>query len=170
MIFRYKSDTILHQLNSLQELVTQEYIYTNSDRSQSYAKWIFDWKRPFSDTSILVTYDGRIKAGIEFDKIQVEVNEESRTITVTLPDSVVLDNNIPQETIQVLDVQNGLFNSVTFDDYNGFIADQKIIMKQKAIDQGLLEKADAEARKTIETFLSMMPEINTEDGYKLIVN
>lgn len=164
------SDTILHQLNSLQELVTQEYIYTNSDRSQSYAKWIFDWKRPFSDTSILVTYDGRIKAGIEFDKIQVDVNEESRTITVTLPASVVLDNNIPQETIQVLDVQNGLFNSVTFDDYNGFIADQKIIMKQKAIDQGLLEKADAEARKTIETFLSLMPEINTEDGYKLIVN
>ena len=81
-----------------------------------------------------------------------------------------MDNNIPQETIQVLDVQNGLFNSVTFDDYNGFIADQKIIMKQKAIDQGLLEKADAEARKTIETFLSMMPEINTEDGYTLIVN
>ena len=39
------SDTILHQLNSLQELVTQEYIYTNSDRSQSYAKWIFDWMK-----------------------------------------------------------------------------------------------------------------------------
>ena len=61
------SSTIKTQLSSLQELVTQEYVYTNADKRESTEKWIFGWERPFSGKSILITYDGTIKAGIDLN-------------------------------------------------------------------------------------------------------
>lgn len=124
------SETLKSQLNSLQELVTQEYIYTNADKRTDNAKWLFGWTRPFSDTSLVLTYDGVIKAGINMNEVQIDINEDTRTITVTLPDSKIMDNNIPQESITVVEVKNGLFNEITFDDYNAFISEQKIIMEQ----------------------------------------
>ena len=119
------SETLKSQLNSLQELVTQEYIYTNADKRTDNAKWLFGWTRPFSDTSLVLTYDGVIKAGINMNEVQIDINEDTRTITVTLPDSKIMDNNIPQESITVVEVKNGLFNEINFDDYNAFISEQK---------------------------------------------
>lgn len=163
------SETIKSELNSLQELVTQEYIYTNADKRDQDEKWIFGWSRPFSNSTLVLTYDGTIKAGIDMSEVQVDVDEETRTITITLPDSKITDNNIPQEGITVVEVKDGLFNEVTFDDYNSFISEQKIIMEEKAIERGLLTKADEEAKKAIQAFLSLMPGMEGEDAYKLIV-
>lgn len=163
------SDTLKSQLGAIQELVTQEYLYTNADRRTDNAKWLFGWTRPFSDSSLLVTYDGSIRAGIDLSEVRIEVDEENRKITVTLPASRVTDNNIPQETITVVEVKNGLFNEISFDDYNTFISEQKIIMANKAIERGLLEKADEEARKAVEAFLSALPAMEGEDAYTLEV-
>lgn len=160
------SEQLEEQLTAMQELVTQKYFYRNADKRESSQTWIFNWERPFSGKSILITYDGVIKAGIDFSKIQIDVNENTRTISVKLPASKITDNNIPQETIDVVEVKNGLFNDVTFDDYNNFIAEQKIVMEQKAIEQGLLTSADQEAKDLIKSFLSLIPGIDT---YTLIV-
>lgn len=164
------SETLKSELGALQELVTQEYVYTNADKREQDAKWIFGWSRPLSKSSLLITYDGTIKAGIDMSEVQVEVNEERRTITVTLPASKITDNNIPQESITVVEVKDGLFNEVTFDDYNTFISEQKIIMENKAIERGLLEEADEEARNAIKAFLSVMPAMTGENAYTLEIN
>lgn len=161
------SETLKSQINALQELVTQEYIYTNADRRTDNVKWLFNWTRPFSGTSLLVTYDGSIKAGVDLGEAQVDVDEETREITITLPPSRITDNNIPQESITVVEVKNGLFNEVTFDDYNTFISEQKVIMESKAIERGILEKASEEARKSIEAFLAPLPGLTGKDAYSL---
>lgn len=161
------SETLKSQINALQELVTQEYIYTNADRRTDNVKWLFNWTRPFSGTSLLVTYDGSIKAGVDLSEVQVDVDEETREITITLPPSRITDNNIPQESITVVEVKNGLFNEVTFDDYNTFISEQKVIMESKAIERGILEKASEEARKAVEAFLAPLPGFTGEDAYSL---
>ena len=161
------TETLKSQINSLQELVTQEYIYTNADRRTDNVKWLFGWTRPFSGTSLLVTYDGSIKAGIDLSEVQVDVDEEARKITITLPPSRIMDNSIPQESITVLEVKNGLFNEVTFDDYNTFISEQKILMENKAVERGILEKASEEAKRALEAFLAPLPGITGEDAYAL---
>lgn len=164
------SEAVTQQLNSIKELVTQEYIYTNADKRESSAKWLWGVERPFSGNSILVTYDGTIKAGVDLSQAKIDVDEEDRTITVTLPASKVTDNNIPQESITVVEVKNGLFNEVTFDNYNEFIAEQKLIMEQRAISQGILTKADEEARALVKSVLSVIPGIGDGEGeYKLEV-
>lgn len=159
-------DQLEEQLSSIRELVTRQYVYTNAARREQNQTWFFGWDRPFSEKSLLATYDGVIKAGIDLGEVTIDVDEEARTITVTLPPSRITDNNIPQETINVLEVKDGLFNKVTFDDYNDLITEEKQVMEEKAVDMGLLADADSEARAIIKAFLDLIPGMDT---YKLIV-
>lgn len=159
-------DQIEEQLGAISELVTQKYIYTRAARETSNKTWMWDWTMPFSDTSLLVMYDGEVKAGINFSAVKVDVNEEERTITVTLPPSTIVNNNIPQESIEVLEVKESLFNEITFSDYNDFIASQKPVAEEKAIEMGLLADADREAQTIVKAFLNLIPGIAT---YKLTV-
>lgn len=82
-----------------------------------------------------------------------------------MPKSKILDHNIPQETINVLQVKNNLFNSVSFNDYNRFISSEKDVMAETAIGQGILTEADEEAKSIMEAFLNNIPGI---DQYKLV--
>lgn len=157
-------EQIEEQLSAASELVTQKYIYTRAARETSNKTWMWGWTMPLSDSSLLVMYDGEIKAGINFSGITVDVNQDERIITVVLPKSTVLNNNIPQEAIEVLEVKNSLFNEISFDDYNDFIASQKPVAEQKAIEMGLLDDADREAQAIVRAFLNLIPGIDT---YKL---
>ena len=161
------SETLKEKLNAVSELVTQQYVYTNADKYEADQTWVFGWKRPFSSKSILVTYDGTIKAGLDLSQVIIDVDEEQKIITVTLPESKITDNNIPQESITVVEVKNGLFNEVTLDDYNQFISEQKIIMEDRATSRGLLEEANKKARELVMSTLSLLPGI-TE--YNVVVN
>lgn len=161
------SEELKSELNSIQDLVTQQYIYTNADKYARNQTWIFGWERPFSQKTILVTYDGKITAGIDLKDVQPEVDEKNHTITINLPASKIISNDIPQESITVVEVKDGLFNDVTLDDYNDFISDQKIKMENKAIERGLLDEADAQAKLVVTDFLSNLPGIG--DPYTLTV-
>lgn len=151
------TDTIRQQLNSVSELVTQEYVYTNAAKKESSETWLWGMVRPFSGKSILITYDGVIKAGVDLSQAKIDVDEQKRTVTVTLPPSRITENNIPQETVNVVEIKNGLFNEVTMENYNDFVAEQKPVMAQKAIDQGILTSADRDAKAFVRSVLSVLP-------------
>lgn len=157
-------DQLEEQITAIGDLTTLTYFYTNSSRKTGNLTWLWGWTVPFSDSSLLVTYDGTIKAGITLSQIKFDVTEDSRTIKVILPKSRILDNYIPQETINVLEVKDGLFNPVTFDDYNKFITEEKKVMEKRATDTGILTEADKNARTVVETFLKGIPGMDT---YKL---
>ena len=116
--------------------------------------------------TIYQTDDGVVKAGVDLSKAEITVNEQTRTVTVTLPPSEITENNIPQEAITVVEIKNGLFNDVTMENYNEFVAEQKPAMEQKAIDQGILTRADKEAAALVRSILSVLPGM---DGYTLVV-
>ena len=164
------SETVKAQLNTLSDLVTQEYVYTNAGKWEKDAKWIFGWSRPLSNSVIVVTYDGRIIAGIDMSRIQVIVSEDRREVTVSLPASKIVSHEIPQDAIDIVEVKDGLFNKVTLDDYNEFISSQQVVMEQKAINMGLLRQADDAAREAVRALLTAMPGIGDgQDEYKLII-
>ena len=70
------------------------------------------------------------------------------------------------KSIEVVEVKDGLFNEVTFDNYNDFVSEQKAAMEKKAIEQGLLEKANDEAKTLVENFVSVIPGI---ENYHLVI-
>lgn len=159
------SDLLQEQMGPLAELVTEQYIYTNADGMEADQTWIFGWTRPFSSKKIVIKYDGVIKASVDLSKAVIAI--DGKIVTVTLPHSKITENDIPQESISVVELKDGLFNEVTIDDYNEFVSQQKIIMEQKVISRGLLKEADAEAEKIVDSFLSSLPGM---DNYRLRVN
>ena len=140
-----------NEITSLSELVTKKYWYRNATQKDEAKKWLWGADMPFSDIQFVALYDGYIKAGIDLKDVKFDVNQNTKVITITMPKSQILDHNIPQETINVLQVKNNLFNSVSFNDYNRFISSEKNVMAETAIGQGILTEADEEAKNIIET-------------------
>lgn len=158
------SQQVSTQINALKELVTKEYLYTNADRYENQNqvkihKW--DVNVPMTTKSFLLAYDGRIKAGVDLSKAQVDVDEEARTITITLPASEIVSHEIFEEDIRVFDEKDSIFNKITIENYNEFVSEQKLVMEQKAEERGLLTDADKEARSALKEFLLLMPGMDT---------
>ena len=157
------------RLAGLQELVTTEYIYTNSGKYENQNQITIigkDFNVPFTGKRFIVAYDGRIKVGLDLNQARVNVDEEAHTVTVLLPDSQIISHETFEDTLVVLDETNNVFNPISIENYNEFVSGQKSDMERKAIDRGVLASADAEAKRVVQSFLSLLPGM---DAYKLIV-
>ena len=149
-------DLLGEHLRSAQELVTVAYYYTSMGRFENQVDF-YGWKVPFTAKSFIVSYDGVIKAGVDLSQVQVEVDEIRQAVTVQLPASRILSHEIPEDSIEVFDESDNLFNRITIEDYTGFTLDQKKAMEQRAEDNGLLTSADEKARAAVESLLTLMP-------------
>ena len=109
-------DTIREQFSDLGELVAIEYIYTNADQYENQNQvTVFKWEVgvPFTAKSFLLSYDGRIKAGVALSNVQVDINDNARTITVTLPPAEITSHEIFEDSIRVFNEKDGIFNRIT---------------------------------------------------------
>lgn len=149
------------QMTSLSELVTKKYWYRNATESKEAKEWLWGVTMPLSDIRFVAMYDGSITAGIDLKEVKFSINQQTKTITVTIPKSKIFDHNIPQETINVIVSQDNLFNKISFNDYNRFISSEKGVMEETAIGQGILNEADQEAKEIIKAFLEKVPGIDT---------
>ena len=139
-----------------QQLVSVSYYYTNMARYENQLDF-YGWKVPFTTKTFIVSYDGIIKAGVDLSKAAVEVDEAGRRITVTLPDSRILSHEIPEDSIEVFDESDNVFNRISITDYTSFTGDQKKIVEQRAADNGLLTGADEKAAEAVDALLRHMP-------------
>lgn len=163
------SSTVQDELSTLQELVTTEYIYTNAGKyeNQNQIHLIGQGINiPFTGKRFIVAYDGRIKVGVDLSKAVIDINEDARTVTVSLPGSTIVSHETFEDTLVVLDETNNVFNPISIENYTEFVAGQKDAMEQKAIDRGVLTSADTEARSMVRSFLALLPGMDT---YKLTV-
>ena len=155
---------ISEQLNALRELVTTEYLYTNSGKYENQNQITIigkDINIPFTGKRFIVAYDGRIKAGVDIGQTQIDIDEDARAITITLPKSEIISHETFEDTLVVLDETNNVFNPISIENYNEFVSEQKDSMEKKAIERGLLTNADAEAKLMVQSFLSQIPGIDT---------
>ena len=147
-------DLLASRLRSVQELVTVSYYYTNMGRFENQVDF-YGWKVPFTTKSFIVSYDGVIKAGVDLELLQVSIG--GGEVTVTLPESRIISHEIPEDSLEVFDESDNLFNHITIEDYTAFTRDQKSAMEQRAVDGGLLDRANQEARTAVDSLLRIMP-------------
>ena len=162
-------DTIREQFSDLGELVAIEYIYTNADQYENQNQvTVFKWEVdvPFTAKSFLLSYDGRIKAGVALSNVQVDINDNAHTITVTLPPAEITSHEIFEDNIRVFNEKDGIFNRITVENYADFIGGQKTVMEQRAIDLGLLTSADKNAQTVLRSLLSSLPGM---EDYRLTI-
>lgn len=144
------------QLAAASELATVRYHYTNMGQFANTADF-YGVKLPFTTKSFILTYDGVIKAGVDLSDVYVQ--SDASGVLVQLPAAKVLSHEIDEQSLEVFDEKTSIFNPFTVEDYNGFQADQKAVMEQKALDNGLLEEANAQAVDAVTRLLaSVVPE------------
>lgn len=148
-------DLIKSEIKDIGELATVEYLYTDAGKFEDAAK-IFGKDIPFSFTtkSFIAKWDGIIKAGIKVDEIIVEINDATKEIIVHIPQAEILSHEIDNNSIETLDEKDGLFNPIKVEDVREFDAISKDAMEQRAIENGILDKAIENAKDIIEKLVN----------------
>lgn len=138
------------EIHDIGELATIEYLYTDAGKFEDPAE-LFGKEIPFSITtkSFIVKWDGTIKAGVDISKVTAEVNKETKEIIVHIPRAEILSHEIEDDSIETLDEKDGLFNKIKVEDIREFDTNSKDAMEQRAIENGLLDKAFENAKAII---------------------
>ena len=158
------STALAQQLQEVNELAVLDYNYTKVGKFENSLK-LNGWSIPLTKKSFLLTYAGRIQAGV--DMSAMEVNMKGKKILVSLPEVRILNNVLDEKSIEVYDETKNIFNPISINDYKTFAAKQKERVEDDAIENGLLSEAATKAQSTIRKFLQMIPEI--KDDYTIEV-
>ena len=151
-------DILESEINNIGELATVEYVFTDAAKF-SDSKQIKEWNIPFTEKSFVLKWDGKIKAGIQVDGIKGEVHEDELTIIIDLPDAEILSYEVDNNTFEVIYEKNNIFNNISVEDK--ITVDQKTEadMKERAIENGLLDMAQKNAEAVISKLLYLNPDI-----------
>lgn len=156
---------IYEEIQSIGELATVEYLFTDAARF-SDSKQLGNWEIPFTEKSFTMKWDGVIKAGIQVDQIVIEVNNDDGIITVTLPAAQILSYEVDNDSVEILDEKNNIFNKISVNDKVQLDASTEEEMKDRAIRNGLLEKAQKNAEDIIARLLTANSAIG--DNYAIV--
>lgn len=146
------------------ELATIEYLYTNAGKFEDSEKAL-GIKLPFSTKSFIAKWDGIIKAGVKMDQVKVKIDKKDKVVTITIPKAEILSHEIDNDSIETLDQKDGMFNKVTVDDVRDFDKASKEDMTERAIENGVLEKAMENAKVIIERLVNT--DVVKEQGYAI---
>ena len=156
------SALISNRIEAAQELITEKYYYTNT-YSEKNAKDLYGWNIPFTETSYIISYDGIVSAGLDLSKLNVDVQDVSKKIVITLPEAQITHHEIDPNSFKVLDQQNSIFNPVQINDYTQVQEQQKTNIETKLIENGeFLRRAKEDAKNVIHKLLTLDPEIERQ--------
>lgn len=156
------SDLIAGKLSDISEYASLEYRYTNVGKFEDQGDF-YGWKVPLTTKSFIITYDGVMKMGVRGEDI--EVKENGNQILVTLPPARILSHEIKEDSVQVFDQTQNIFNQIGVEDYTTFAAGQKKEMEKKALEDGLLQEAQTRTKHQLELFLEGIA--GTDKKYKI---
>ncbi len=157
-------DLIKSEIKDIGELATIEYLYTDAGKFEDPKK-VFGVNIPFTTKSFIAKWDGIIKAGVKIDEIIVEINDVNKEIIVHIPKAEILSHEIDSNSIETLDEKDGLFNPVKVEDVREFDAVSKEAMEERAIENGILDKAFENAKEIIEKLINN--DVVQEQGYMI---
>lgn len=159
-------ETIRDGLKDIGELATEEYFFTRVENYDN-TKSINNFKIPFTRSKFVYSYDGMVKAGIDFADISVEKDDLKKIITITIPKSRILDCSIDTDTFKLYDEKNSAFNQFSITDFNDTLDKMMDAAKEDAIKKGVLDRADRNAKLLLKNFV--MSTYDIDDFYIDIV-
>ena len=144
-------------LRQMGVLITQEYYFTqveNYTTTKTYLKFIN------SESGFMYSYDGVVTAGIDFNEVKVAKDENRGRIVISMPKATIQQIDIDFESFEVYSEKEGLWNKIKIEDYNESLVEFEKNARDKAIDKGILDRADEDAQRIIENFLSGLIDMN----------
>ncbi|MCI8810744.1 MAG: DUF4230 domain-containing protein [Oscillibacter sp.] len=144
------------RLSEISEIAVVAYHYTNMAQFENSGQFS-GITIPFTTKRFILTYDGTIKAGVDLTKTDVQVS--GTAVRVTLPKAEILSHEMDADSVEIFDEKTSIFNPFHVDDFTAFQAEQKAVMEEKAVAQGLLDEAQEKASEQVRLLLSaFLPE------------
>ena len=140
-------------LRNIGEMATQAGYFTSVQTIRK-SRDVFGIEVPGTQSNYVYSYDGDIKAGLNFEDIDVQVNELTRVITVKLPEIRILSVEIQEDSFRLYNDGNNLFTSLKMEDVNESLAELKKNARETAVQNGILENARTNAETLIRSFLA----------------
>ena len=148
-----ESRTTAFGLKNIGELSTQAGYFTTV-QSITKCREVLGVEVPGTKSSYVYSYDGTIKAGIDFEDIQLEVDERNHVIRVQFPEFRILSTEIDDDSFVLYSDGNNLFTSLKLEDVNQSNAELKKTARETAIKNGILENARTNAELLVRGFLA----------------
>lgn len=146
------TEIIADGLREMGTLITEEYYFTQLEKYKKTEKvWIFK-----SEATTAYSYDGVVTAGIDCNEIGIEKDDENKKITISIPKASILNVDIDPNSFQMYEEKNGLWSKFNINDYNKSLIEFEEAGKKKALEKGIIEKADESAKKMVESFVNSL--------------
>lgn len=152
-------------IQDIGELATAEYAFTITQTAEKPKKTVAGVPIPFTSSNVLYSYEGIIKAGIQFSAVEITQNSIQKKIYVRMPAAEILSTELDNDSFLVYDEHYSIFNMFTFSDFNISIADAKSTARTSAIENGLLDRANENAKLIIKTTISTFVDL---DEYEIV--
>lgn len=121
----------------------------------------------YGDIAYYVSYEGTVKAGIDFSKIDIDIGEDNKEIKVKLPKVEILDTIVDEGSLEFIH-KKSQSDSKGENYKNAFWLCSEDLKKKTAKDKTLLELARSNAESAITALLEPWME-QMEEGYHIVV-
>lgn len=163
------STTIGASLGDIAQLSVEEYVFSDVGKFDQEGLEVLGVRVPFTGRNFLVTYDGRVTAGIK-DASLIDVHLADGEVNVQLPRVEVLESHIDADSVKVYDQTMNPINQLRVEDVTGFIADREADAREKAIASGLLERAGQHAEELVRAHVEAMVAGTEYEDYEVRVS
>ena len=163
------STTIGASLGDIAELATEEYVFSDVGKFDQEGLEVLGVRVPFTGRNFLVTYDGRVTAGIK-DASLMDVHLADDAIEISLPNVEVLESHIDADSVKVYDQTMNPINQLRVEDVTGFIAGREADAREKAIASGLLDRAGQHAEELARAHVTALVAGTEYEDYEVRVS
>ena len=94
----------------------------------------------------------------------MEVDDANKTITVSLPACAITNSVIDPDSYKLYSVNNNILNPISPDDFALSLSDLIHDEEDRAIEKGLLDRADKNAKELVEKFIK-----SYSKDYKVVI-
>ena len=143
--------TLAKLIEPASELVSYKYYYTAAGVYEDSKKFFgSSVKVPFTTDKTIYMVDGIISAGIDISGVKFAVDDEKKTIDVSLPTPKILSHEVDSNSFQYYDVKNSVLNSSNLVDYAGMESALKEQQEKKLTENAeFWEKTKANVQNTL---------------------
>lgn len=160
--FLTESRTTKLGFEDIGELATQTAYCTEVNVTEA-ARELFGMTIPFTQSKYIYSYDIQIKAGLDFEEIEWEVN--GSTIEVRLPETKILSSEIDLDSFKVYLEDESIYREITLEENNEALKSMKQSAEDDAVANGLLENARSNAETILTGFFGNVYDM---DEYEIV--
>ena len=151
-------ETLEEIVKPASELVSQKYYYKNASTYEKTGK--SDLFKKLTTEQIVFTYEGTIGGGIDLSAVQFAVDEENKTVNVTLPAPHITSNEIDMNSFVYFDAKKSIFTEIKPEDVTTNIGKLQQDAEDEIVnDEHFLQQVNENAKNILTSILTMSDQV-----------